>query len=322
MTQPKIDAVRVREVGLRDGLQIIGTFLPTAHKLRWMDECVAAGFRDMEICSFVPEKYIPQFRDAPEVTRHAATHASLTGATLVPNLRGVQTALDNGTGKLLCIVSATESFSAANLKRSKERSREELRAIVQLRNSRASGGAQRVPIEVGISVAFGCPFEGRVQDRQVIESAVTAVELGAEEISLADTAGCGDPGQVARLFRALFSELPGIPLAAHFHDTRGTGLANVHAALGAGVRSFDASIAGLGGCPNSPGATGNIAAEDLIFMLEAIGLDTGIDIGRVMALRELIATWLPDVRMFGRIATAGLPKGFVAARDQLRVAAQ
>lgn len=322
MTQTMLHSVRVREVGLRDGLQIVSSFLPTASKQRWMDECVAAGFRDMEICSFVPEKYIAQFRDAPEVTRHARTHPSLTGATLVPNLRGAQRALDNQTGKLLCIVSATESFSNANLKRSKQQSMDELRDIVQLRNDRANAGARRVPIEVGISVSFGCPFEGRVQDRQVIDCALAAVELGAEEISLADTAGCGDPAQVSRLYRALSSELPGIPLAAHFHDTRGTGLANVHAALEAGVRSFDASIGGLGGCPNSPGATGNIAAEDLIFMLEAMGLDTGVDIQRVSALRELISTWLPHVRMFGRISSAGLPKGFVTARSQHKMTAQ
>jgi hydroxymethylglutaryl-CoA lyase len=304
--------VRVREVGLRDGLQIIGTFMPTADKKKWIGRCIAAGFRELEVCAFVPEKYLPQFRDAEEIAAYASNRPPLLSAALVPNVRGAERALAAGIRKLVCIVSATEAFSQANLRRSKARSLEELVAIVRLRDQAASHGRHAI-IQAGVSVAFGCPFEGRVPDRLVCSCAVAAAEAGADEISLADTAGQGDPGQVRRVFRALARELSDVPLAAHFHDTRGTGLANVVAALEEGVRSFDASIAGLGGCPNSPGATGNIATEDLVFMLEAMGLDTGIDVQRLVEIRGFVAECLPEVRLFGRIGHVGLPKGFVSA---------
>jgi hydroxymethylglutaryl-CoA lyase len=311
-------AVSVREVGLRDGLQIIDMFMPTEHKKAWIDRSVAAGFRELEVCSFVPEKYIPQFKDAAEVVNHARLLSGLVSAALVPNLRGAERALDAGVGKLVCIMSATESFSRANLRRSKAQSLEELKAIVQLRERVASGG-RRALIQVGISVCFGCPFEGRVDDRDVCAAAIAAAEAGADEISLADTSGQGDPQQVRRVFRTLARELPQLTLAGHFHDTRGTGLANVLAALDADVRSFDASVAGLGGCPNSPGATGNIATEDLVFMLEAMGFDTGIDIEQLLEIRRFVASALPDVRMYGHIGVVGLPKGFVPARSSKSV---
>jgi hydroxymethylglutaryl-CoA lyase len=308
--------VLVREVGLRDGLQIIGTFVPTPDKQEWIDRCVTAGLREIEICSFVPEKYIPQFRDADEVAAHAVSEPQLMAAALVPNLRGAQRALAAGVGKLLCIISATEGFNQANLRRTKSQSLEELKSIVHLRDQHAVGHYRAI-IQVGVSVAFGCPFEGIVADRDVRDTAVSAAEAGADEISLADTAGQGDPTRVRRIFRALAQELGKVPLAAHFHDTRGTGVANVLAALDSDVRAFDSSIAGLGGCPNSPGATGNIATEDLTFMLEAMGLDTGVDLGRLLEMRSFVARCLPDVRLFGHIAQVGLPKGFVRAVDAL-----
>lgn len=304
--------VIVREVGLRDGLQIIDKVMPTADKKEWIDRCSAAQLREIETCSFVPEKYFPQFQDADEIAAYAADKPDLMTAALVPNLRGAERALAAGIGKLVCIISATEGFSHANLRRSKSQSMEELRAIVRLRNQQATP-RRRAIVQVGISVAFGCPFEGRVADRDVYSSAVSAAEAGADEISLADTAGHGNPAQVRRIFQTLAHELPHLPLAAHFHDTRGTGLANVLAALDAQVRAFDASLAGLGGCPNSPGATGNIATEDLVFMLEAMGLDTGIDVQRLLALRAFVASCLPGVRLFGHVGQVGLPRGFVRA---------
>ena len=306
--------VLVREVGLRDGLQIIATFVPTHDKQEWIDRCVTAGLRELEICSFVPEKYIPQFRDAPEIAAHAVSKPQLMAGALVPNLRGAERALAAGVGKLVCIISATEGFSQANLRRTKSQSLEELKAIVRLRDQHAVKHYRAI-IQVGVSVAFGCPFEGTVADRDIRATAVSAAETGADEISLADTAGQGDPTRVRRIFRALGQDLGKLPLAAHFHDTRGTGAANVLAALDADVRAFDSSIAGLGGCPNSPGATGNIATEDLIFMLEAMGLDTGIDLDRLLEMRSFVARCLPDVRLFGHIAQAGLPKGFMRAAE-------
>lgn len=307
------ESVLVREVGLRDGLQIIGTFLPTADKKEWIDRCVAAGFRELEVSSFVPEKYLPQFRDAQEIAAYSRDRGDFIGAAVVPNLVGAQRALAAGIDKLVCLVSATEGFSVANLRRSKARSLEELKEIIALRDQMADG-RRRASIQVGVSVAFGCPFEGRVEDADVCAAAVAAVAAGADEIALADTAGYGDPGQVRRVFRTLKRELPQVPMAAHFHDTRGTGLANVLAALDSDVRAFDASIGGLGGCPNSPGATGNIATEDLIFMLEAMGLDTGIDVQRLLEVRAFVAQRLAGVRMFGHIGAVGFPKGFVPAK--------
>ena len=304
--------VMMREVGLRDGLQIIKSFLPTEHKKQWVDHCVAAGFRELEIGSFVPSRYIPQFQDMETVCSHACRIAHLQTAALVPNLKGAQRAIEAGVGTLICITSATEGFSRANLRRSRAQSAEELVAIVRLRDQVASRD-YRARIQVGISVAFGCPFEGRVRDADVLATALEAAHAGAEEISLADTSGQGDPRQVRRIFTRLLQELPHVRLGAHFHDTRGTGLANVLAALDAGVRSFDASIGGLGGCPNSPGATGNIVMEDAVFMLEAMGLDTGIDLERLFEIRRFITGHLPGVAMFGHVAAVGLPTGFARA---------
>lgn len=305
-------AVLVREVGLRDGLQIIRSFMPTAQKQEWIDRCHAAGFRELELCSFVPEKYIAQFRDAPEVVAHARGKSGLTGAVLVPNVKGAERALAAGADKLVCLLSATEGFSRANLRRTKADSVNELNAIVAMRDAVARGGS-RATIQAGISVAFGCPFEGRTVDRDLCALAELAMRNGADEVSLADTAGQGDPAQVRRVFATLRQSLDERLLAAHFHDTRGTGLANVVAALEQGVRAFDASISGLGGCPNSPGATGNIATEDLVVMLESMGLDTGIDLAQLMEIRGFVARCLPDVSMFGHIAQVGPPKGYTPA---------
>lgn len=291
--------------------------MPTAQKLRWIDLCVAAGLPELEVCSFVPEKYIPQFRDADEVAAHAIGKPGLLTAALVPNLRGAERALSAGIGKLVCLVSATEAFSQANLRRTKAQSFDELKAIIRLRDQRAVGGYRAI-IQVGVSVAFGCPFEGTVADRDVRATAEAAAQAGADEIALADTSGQGDPARVRRIFRALSHDLRSTPLAAHFHDTRGMGAANVLAALDAGVRAFDSSIAGLGGCPNSPGATGNIATEDLVFMLEAMGFETGIELQRLLEMRAFVAECLPDVRMFGHVSQVGLPKGFMCAAQVRR----
>jgi hydroxymethylglutaryl-CoA lyase len=303
------ERVVVREVGLRDGLQIIPTHLPTSYKQEWIDRCIAAGVREMEVCSFVPERYIPQFKDAAAVCAYARSKPSLTPTALVPNLRGAQRALEAGAAKLLCLLSATEAFSQANLRRSRAQSLEDLAAIIRLRNEYCRDG-YRATIQVGISVAFGCPLEGRVREHEVAACAAGAALAGAQEISLADTAGLGDPVCVRRVLQAVTREVSNLPLSAHFHDTRGTGLANVLVGLEAGIRSFDASIGGLGGCPNSPGATGNIAMEDTVFMLEAMGFDTGIDLERLLEVRRFVGAALPDVPMYGPLAAAGLPKGF------------
>lgn len=310
-------AVVVREVGLRDGLQGIDRFMPTSQKKEWIDRCRVAGLREIEVCAFVPEKYLPQFRDAEEVALHAVATPGIVTSALVPNTRGAERALAARIDKLVCIISATESFSQANLRRSKAQSLAELKSILHRRDEYAQRGYRAI-IQVGVSVAFGCPFEGIVCDADLFAIAFEAADAGADEVSLADTAGQGDPARIERVFAALSRRLGKVRLGAHFHNTRGIGLANALAALRAGVRYFDASVGGLGGCPNAPGATGNIATEDLVFMLEAMELDTGIDLHRLLDVRSFLADQLPELHLSGHLGCAGLPKGFIQAKPPRR----
>jgi hydroxymethylglutaryl-CoA lyase len=209
------------------------------------------------------------------------------------------------------VVSASEGHSQSNLRRSVDEAMQDFRAIAELRKSRPEW--QETRLGACVATAFGCTIDGRVDPDQVIRLAEQYVEFGADELMLADTVGFGDPAAVKRLFSRLRQHVGDVPLSAHFHDTRGLGLANVVAALDAGVRRFDSSLAGLGGCPFAPGATGNIVTEDLVFMLESMGLSTGIDIERLVRVRGILNRELPDEPLHGAIAAAGLPKGFAAA---------
>ncbi len=302
------DKAVIREVGLRDGLQIIKQFMPTKMKIEWCRREYEAGIREMEVCSFVPVKYIPQFSDAEEVVAFALTLPDLTPSALAPNLKGVAHGMDLGVPKITCIVSASDSFNHANVKRSTEDSIAEFRRIATARDGRE--GKPRTKLIGGVSCAFGCTIEGRVSVAAVMHVVEAMLEAGADEIALADTVGYGDPALVRAVFTEVAKMVGGIPMSAHFHNTRGTGLANVVAALECGVRIFDSSVAGLGGCPNSPGATGNIATEDLAFMLEAMGLDTGADPQGLIDVRDFVKQSLPDISMFGHLGDVGLPKSF------------
>ncbi|HYL37891.1 MAG TPA: hydroxymethylglutaryl-CoA lyase [Bryobacteraceae bacterium] len=302
--------VVVCEVGPRDGLQMISHLLPTEVKLAWIAAEAAAGVPEIEVCSFVPPRVLPQFEDAEEVAAGALAHSGLTVSALVPNLKGAERAFRAGVHKVDYVLSASESHNQRNVRRSTEESLEDFRRIVGLRDSRAEWR----PIQLcgGISTAFGCTIEGPVAEDAVRRLAEKYVEYGAGELSIADTVGYANPVQVRQMFTRLRRELGGIDLAAHFHDTRGLGLANVYAALEAGVRTFDASLGGMGGCPWAPGATGNIVTEDLVFLLEAAGLKTGIDLGRLLEARKIICGALPEVPLHGALAKAGFPKGFAA----------
>ncbi len=303
------DRLTVREVGLRDGLQIIKQFMPTEQKIEWCRREYEAGVKEMEICSFVPVKYIPQFSDAEDVVNFATSLPGFSASALAPNLYGATKAMDAGVHKVTCIVSASDSFNHANVKRSTQDSLAEFKRIVDENNKR-NGRDKGVKLIGGVSCAFGCTIEGKVPLSSIMPIVQQFMESGVDEIALADTVGYGDPLLVRQVFSAIGNEVGDTPMSAHFHNTRGTGLANVVAALECGVRIFDSSIAGLGGCPNSPGATGNIATEDLVFMLEAMGLDTGVDPQGLIEVREYVKTALPDVRMFGHIGEVGLPKSF------------
>lgn len=309
--------VIVREVGPRDGLQLIKQIFPTAAKLEWITAEAAAGVPAMEVCSFVPAKIIPQFTDAEKVVAHALRQPGLIVSALVPNLKGAERAFATGVHKVGYVLSASESHNQSNVRRSTQESLEDFRRVVELRNSRDAW--RRIRLGGGISTAFGCTFEGAVSEDTVVKLAEKYAEYGAGELGIADTVGYANPAQVKRMFARLQRHLGSLPLTAHFHDTRGLGLANVYAALEAGIRRFDASLAGMGGCPFAPEATGNIVTEDLVFMLEAGGMKTGIDLEKLLAVRKIVSAALPQEPLHGAIAKARLPKGFKAAPSMVTV---
>jgi hydroxymethylglutaryl-CoA lyase len=298
--------VLISEVGPRDGLQSVKATMPTADKLRWIDALVAAGLREIEVCSFVPARLLPQMADAAEVVRHAVRHPGVTIMALVPNLRGAEAALQAGVHKLTIPVSASAAHSLANVRKTRQEMVAEVRAIVQLRDRIAPG----VKVEAGLSTAFGCTLQGEVKDDDVVWLAGECIAAGADEAGLSDTTGMANPAQVRRLFnkvRAVIGDKTG---AAHMHNTRGLGLANCLAAYDVGVRTFDASLGGLGGCPYAPGASGNVVTEDLVFMFEAMGLRTGVDLDRIIAARGPLQAGLPGEPLYGMTPLAGLPKGW------------
>ncbi len=309
MAQPD---VLISECGPRDGLQIIREVMPTKDKLAWIGAMHAAGVSEIEVCSFVPPKLMPQMADAAEVVAGSLKLQGLTVLALVPNLRGAEAAIAAGAHKLTIPVSATEEHSLANVRRTRADMVEEVGHIVRMRNERAP----HVPVEANVSVAFGCTIAGAVDEDEVIRLAVTLARAGADFTGLSDTTGMGNPAQTRRLFTRLIAEIGERCGAAHMHNTRGLGLANNLAAYEAGVRAFDSSLAGLGGCPHAPGASGNVATEDLVFMFEAMGVDTGIDVARLVAARDVLAAALPEVPLYGMLAPAGLPLGYAPARLQ------
>ena len=308
-------SVLISEVGPRDGLQSIATTMPTAHKLRWVDALVAAGLREIEVGSFVPAKLLPQMADVAEVVRHAvARHPHITVMALAPNLRGAEAALQAGAHKVTLPVSASEAHSLANVRKTPAAMVQELQAVVQLR----ADTAPQALIEVGLSTAFGCTLQGAVPEDDVIRLAVQCAEAGVDEVGLSDTTGMANPAQVRRLFTRLRAELGPKAGAAHMHNTRGLGLANCLAAYEAGVRVFDSSLGGLGGCPHAPGASGNVVTEDLVFMFESMGIATGVDLPRLLAAREPLRVGLPGEPLYGMLPEAGLPPGWVPAPHRYR----
>jgi len=291
---------------------MVGAFLPTHDKQRWIAAEFAAGVKDIEVTSYIPPRLLPQFADAEEVTRFALGLQGLSVCALVPNLKGAERGLALGVSQLNYVQSASESHNQANVRRSTLESIADLQRVVDLRDAAPPG--RRPRIAAGLATAFGCTIEGPVDEGRVIELAARVLETGVEEIVMADTVGYGQPSAVRSIFTAVCRMAKGrATVGAHFHDTRGLGLANVLAALDAGVRHFDASLGGLGGCPHAPGASGNIAMEDCVFMLESMGLDTGIDIEKLLAVRGDLRQSLPGETLLGVIARAGLPKGYHSA---------
>jgi hydroxymethylglutaryl-CoA lyase len=301
--------VLISEVGPRDGLQSVKATMPTAQKFVWIDALVAAGLREIEVCSFVPAKLLPQMADAAEVVRHALTHQGVTVMALVPNARGAERALRAGVHKLTIPVSASAAHSLANVRKTREEMVAELRAIARLRDEIAPG----VKIEAGMSTAFGCTIQGEVKEDEVVWLAGECIAAGADETGLSDTTGMANPAQVRRLFNKLRAVIGDRTGAAHMHNTRGLGLANCLAAYDVGVRTFDSSLGGLGGCPYAPGASGNVVTEDLVFMFEAMGVRTGVDLEKIIAARAALRAGLPGEPIYGMTPEVGLPKGWAQA---------
>jgi hydroxymethylglutaryl-CoA lyase len=304
--------VLISEVGPRDGLQSVKATMPTAYKLHWIDALVASGLREIEVCSFVPAKLLPQMADAAEVVRHALTHPGVTVMALVPNLRGAESALQAGVHKLTIPVSASAAHSLANVRKTREEMIAEVRAIVRLRDDIAPG----VKIEAGVSTAFGCTIQGEVKEEDVVWIASECVAAGVDETGLSDTTGMANPTQVRRLFDKVRRAVGDKTGAAHMHNTRGLGLANCLAAYDVGVRTFDSSLGGLGGCPYAPGASGNVVTEDLVFMFEAMGVGTGVDLPKLIAARGALQAGLPGEPIYGMTPEAGLPMGWTQPRAE------
>jgi hydroxymethylglutaryl-CoA lyase len=301
--------ILVSEVGPRDGLQSVKAIMPTADKHRWIAALAQAGLREIEVGSFVSPRALPQMADCAQLVAQARTIPGLRVVVLVPNLKYAQRALEAGAHLITIPVSVSEPHSISNIRKTHAEIIADVRAIVALRNERFPAAQ----VDAGLATAFGCTIQGPVPEDDTMRMAVTMAECGVDIVNLADTVGYANPAQIKRLFTRLRQEIGDKSGGAHLHNTRGQGLANVVAALDAGVKTFDSSQGGIGGCPYAPGATGNIVTEDLVFLLESMGLATGIDLERLLAARGILAQALPGETLYGYVAQAGLPKGFAPA---------
>jgi hydroxymethylglutaryl-CoA lyase len=300
--------VTIREVGLRDGLQSISRVLPTEQKIEWISDAYAAGQREIEVGSFVPARLLPQLADTDQLVTFAKTLPGLCVSVLVPNLKGAERAMDSGADAMLLPLSASHAHSLANLGKTPD---DVLQEIARIRAARNAAGSKCL-IEVGISTAFGCTIQGRVEGHEVLRLLRAVLDIGVDRVGLADTVGYADPQMVRQLFEQA------LPIAGehlncgHFHDTRGLGMANVYAAWQAGITRFDACLGGIGGCPHAPGASGNVSTEDVVYMFASMGVDTGQDFDGLITLRAKVAQWLQGEPLHGSLWRAGLPKTMLA----------
>ncbi len=294
--------ILVSEVGPRDGLQSIDRIMPLDAKKAWIKAEAEAGVREIEVGSFVPASLLPQMADTAELVAYARTIPGLNVVALVPNAKGAARAIAAGVHGMSIPFSMSETHSLKNVRKSHVEMIAEIRTI--------AGMAGNVHFAVSLSTAFGCTIEGLVSEDQVVRLAAASAAAGAQEFSLSDTTGYANPAQVKRLVKAVRAVVGDKLTTLHLHNTRGLGLANVLAGLDEGITTIDASLGGLGGCPFAPGASGNIVTEDLVFMLQAMGFETGIDLAKLLKVREIVAAALPDEPLYGFTPDAGLPLGF------------
>ena len=303
----KID-IKISEVGPRDGLQSIASIMPTEAKKAWIKAQFEAGTPEIEVGSFVPAKLLPQLADTPELTRFANTLDGLAVAVLAPNLHGVKAAVESGAHKISIPFSMSESHSLKNVRKSHA---DMLTEIQRCAEYVLSLEGERPALEVGLSTAFGCTIEGEVPEARVIGMAEKVVAMGVDEVGLSDTTGVGNPRQLKRLAEGIWQHCGREKLdGVHLHNTRGQGLANALMAVEIGITTLDSSLGGIGGCPWAPGASGNIVTEDLVFMLESMGLNTGIDLDKLTQVRTLVHDSLPNEPLYGFTPEAGLPTGW------------
>jgi hydroxymethylglutaryl-CoA lyase len=307
--KPGTPSAIVREVGLRDGLQSISRVLPTAQKIDWIRDAYAAGQREIEVGSFVPARLLPQLADTDQLVDFAKTLVGLCVSVLVPNLKGAERAIDSGADAMLVPLSASHAHSLANLRKTPDDVIVEIARIRDLRDAKGS----KCLVEVGISTAFGCTLQGKVESAEVLRLLRAVVDVGVDRVGLADTVGYADPSMVRQLFEQALPIAGDRLNCGHFHDTRGLGMANVFAAWEAGITRFDACLAGIGGCPHAPGASGNVSTEDVVYMFASMGVSTGQDFDRLIALRAKVARWLEGETLHGSLWRAGLPKTMLTA---------
>ena len=303
------DKVLISEVGPRDGLQNCDGVMPTHVKKRWIKGLYDAGVREIEVGSFVPPKLFPQLADTAEIAAFAKTLPELRVLALVPNLRGAQAAIAAGVSAIGFPLSCSETHSLKNLRQTHDQAIDNVAAIAALIKDQPEG--QRPEFEGALSTAFGCSIVGAVSEDTVVNLAERLVEAGVDELGLSDTVGYANPKSVKSLIRKVRATAGDDKVkSVHLHNTYGLGIANAFAAYEVGIEVFDSSQGGLGGCPASPGASGNIVTEDLVYMFEAMGVDTGIDLDKLMDCRKYLAEGLPGEPVYGMTPQAGLPKGF------------
>lgn len=298
--------VTVCEVGPRDGLQMAKSIMDTATKSRWIAAIAAAGVPEIEVGSFVPPKLIPQMADTGEIVRAAAMLPNVTIVALAPNLRGAQDAYAAGAHRVTMPVSVSEGHSRANTNKTPDQQIAEFARVVEWVRQQP----RPMQVEAGCSTSFGCSIDGKISTSAVVRVATGLADAGADAVALADTVGYGHPAQIREVVRAVRDAIGGRLGGLHLHDTCGLGLANALAGLEEGIRNFDAALAGLGGCPFAPGASGNIVTEDLVFMLESMGFHTGIDLDALIRAREILHAGLPNEPMHGQVPRAGIPRTF------------
>ena len=295
--------ISLREVGLRDGLQLVKTIPSTAAKQRWLRDEYGAGVRHFEVGSFLPAKTFPQFADVREIVKTIASLPGAHGVALALNERGVNEALESGVAEIATVVSATEEHSQANANRSRESAIANVKRMCDLRDA----SAHKPLVNAAISMALGCSITGAVDPKEVLKLVEKCLEAGVDFVAIADTVGYAGPKQVGELTAAAVKLSGAKPVCVHLHDTRGMGIANASAALDAGARILDGSLGGLGGCPFAPGATGNVVFEDLVFLCESKGFSTGIDIEKLIGVRGILRAEMPGETLYGGLARAGLP---------------